>query len=103
MKINEIHENRSFCNSFHAKSMKILPHNLLKIIKIDEKSTKIHRNSLKSIENQRKSTENPLKSKKIHKNLRNSMKIMKIIPLKFIKNHRKSMKINRKSIKIIEN
>ena len=31
------------------------------------------------------------------------MKIMKIIPLKFIKNHRKSMKIDRKSIKIIEN
>ena len=38
MKINETHENQSFCNTFHAKFMKILPYNLLKIIKIDEKS-----------------------------------------------------------------
>ena len=52
MKINEIHENRSFCNSFHAKSMKILPHNLLKIIKIDEKSMKINGNSWKTTGNQ---------------------------------------------------
>ena len=52
MKINEKHENHSFCNTFHAKSMKILPHNLLKIIKINEKLMKIHGNSLKTIENQ---------------------------------------------------
>ena len=65
MKINEKHENHSFCNTFHAKSMKILPDNFLKIIKIDEK---------------------------IYEN-----------PWKFIKNHRKSMNINRKSIKVIEN
>ena len=47
MKINETHENHSFCNIFYAKSMKILPHNLLKIIKINEN----HGNSLKTIEN----------------------------------------------------
>ena len=40
MKINENRENHSFCNIFLAKSMKTLPHNLLKIIKIDEKSMK---------------------------------------------------------------
>ena len=40
MKINENNENHSCCNIFHAKSMKILPHNLLKIIKSDEKSMK---------------------------------------------------------------
>ena len=51
MKINENHENRSFCNTFYAKSVEILPHNFLKIIKIDEKSVKIHGNSLKTIEN----------------------------------------------------
>ena len=51
MKIDENHENHSFCNTFHVKSMKILPHNFLKIIKIDETSMKIHRNSLKTIEN----------------------------------------------------
>ena len=62
MKINENHENHSFCNSFHAKSMKILPHNLLKIIKIDEKLMKIYGNSSKTIENQWQSIENPLKS-----------------------------------------
>ena len=38
MTIHENHENHSFCNIFHAKSMKILPHNLLKIIKIDQKT-----------------------------------------------------------------
>ena len=42
MKINEHHENHSFCNTFHAKSMKTLPPTFLKIIKIDEKSMKIH-------------------------------------------------------------
>ena len=62
MKINENHANHSFCNTFHAKSMKILPHNLLKIIKIDEKSMKINGNSLNTIENQWQSIENPLKS-----------------------------------------
>ena len=51
MKINENRENHSFCNTFHVKSMKILPHNLLKITKINEKSMKIHGNSLKTIEN----------------------------------------------------
>ena len=52
MKIHENRENHSFCNTFHAKSMKILPHNLLKITKIDEKSMEIHGNSWKTIENQ---------------------------------------------------
>ena len=51
MKINENRENHSFCNTFHAKSMKILQHNLLKIIKINEKSMQIHGNSLKTPEN----------------------------------------------------
>ena len=51
MEINEHHENRSFCNTFYAKSVEILPHNFSKIIKIDEKSMKIHGNSLKTIEN----------------------------------------------------
>ena len=45
MKINENHENRSFCNTFYAKSVEILPHIFLKIIKIDEKSMKINGNS----------------------------------------------------------
>ena len=54
MKINENHENYSFCNIFFVKSMKILPHNFLKIIKIDEKSMKINGNSLKTIENHEK-------------------------------------------------
>ena len=51
MKINENREIHSFCNTFHAKSMKILPHNLLKIIKIERKSRKIIRKSIKIIEN----------------------------------------------------
>ena len=58
----EINENHSFCNTFYAKSMKILPHNLLKIIKITEKSMKIHGNSLNIIENLCKSYESLLKS-----------------------------------------
>ena len=123
MKINEKHENHSFCNTFHAKSMKILPHNLLKIIKIDEKSMQLHWNSWKNIGNQWTSTENPLKSQKIHKNLENSMKIneghenhsfcnffhaksMKTLPhnlLKITKIDAKSMKINWNSWKTIEN
>ena len=65
MKINANRENHSFYNIFHAKSMKILPQNLFKIIKINEKSMKIHGN--------------------------------------FIRNHRKFMKIIRKSIIITEN
>ena len=40
MEINENRENHSFCNIFPAKSMKTFPQNLLKIIKIDEKSMK---------------------------------------------------------------
>ena len=62
LKINENHENHNFCNTFHAKSMKILQHNLLKNIKIDEKSMQIHGNSLKTLENPWKATENPFKS-----------------------------------------
>ena len=68
MKIHENHENHSFCNTFHAKSMKILLHYLLKTIKIDEKSMKswkIHEKSWEIQENHRKSMENHVKSTKI--------------------------------------
>ena len=34
MKIHGNHENQSFCNTFHVKSMTILVHNLLEIKKL---------------------------------------------------------------------
>ena len=65
MKINENHEIHNFCNTFHAKIMKILLHYLLKTIKIDEnrwKSMKIHEKSWEIQEDHRKSMKNHIKS-----------------------------------------